>query len=68
MRYDSEALRRIRTRRKLGREEVAKKAGISAQNLSYIERGLTQPRVDTLAKLATVLRVSPAQFFTKVVA
>ena len=41
-------------------EDVAHEAGISTSTLSRIERGLHQPSLPTLRKLAVALRVSLA--------
>jgi len=42
-------------------EEVAHAAGISTSTLSRLERGLHQPSLPTLRKLAAALGVSPAE-------
>lgn len=43
--------------------ELAKQARMERQTVSYLERGVTTPRADTLAKLATALGVSIVEFF-----
>jgi len=47
--------KRIKTLRKekdLTSEQLAKQAGISKSTLSYIERGVSDPRLSTLVELA----------------
>lgn len=48
-------------RAKRPQEELAHEAGISTSTLSRIERGLHQPSLPTLRKLATALGVSLAE-------
>lgn len=46
------------------RNELARRAKLAnTVNLRFIERGMTTPRVDTLAKLASALEVSIEAFF-----
>jgi transcriptional regulator with XRE-family HTH domain len=47
----------IRGRRGLTQLELAKRAGVSVSEVSKVERGETTPRLETLHKLAMVLRV-----------
>jgi transcriptional regulator with XRE-family HTH domain len=47
-------------RGELPQEDLAHAAGISTSTLSRIERGLHQPSLPTLCKLAAALGVSPA--------
>lgn len=42
-------------------DEVAARAEIHRTEVSQLERGLRTPRIDTLAKLAAVLEVTPAE-------
>lgn len=54
-----ERIRQLREARGLSRNNLARKAQISQGNLSDIENGrVPNPRRDTLAKLAVVLRTS----------
>ena len=62
-RYDREALRRLRLERQLKVAEIAETAGITRQNVASIERGHTEPKVTTLALLATALDVPLTEFF-----
>lgn len=52
-------IRRIRKARKLSQETVAFESGINRSHLSQIERGVQQPTIGTLLKLARALEVSP---------
>ena len=54
-----EVIRRIRKARKLSQETLAFESGINRSHLSQIERGVQQPTVGTLFKLARALDVSP---------
>lgn len=62
-RYDKRSIQRLREERGLTREQVAKVAKINARTLSYLERGMTEPRAATLARLAHALSVTPTEFF-----
>jgi transcriptional regulator with XRE-family HTH domain len=50
-------LRRIRERKGLTQEELAKKAGVSRAYLSRLEMGRHDPPLSRLRKIAKVLRV-----------
>ena len=51
---------RARKKRGLTQEEVSHRSGIHVTEVSRIERGLRDPRVTTLVRLADALEVSPA--------
>jgi transcriptional regulator with XRE-family HTH domain len=51
----------LRKRRGLSQDALAKRAGLHRVTLANVERGATVPTLDTLARLATALRVSVAQ-------
>ena len=51
------ALRRVRLEQNLSQEKLAAKAGVSMQNISEIERGLRDPSLTTLQKLARGLKL-----------
>jgi transcriptional regulator with XRE-family HTH domain len=51
---------RARKRQRLTQEEVSHRSGIHVTEVSRIERGLRDPRVTTLVRLADALEVSPA--------
>jgi transcriptional regulator with XRE-family HTH domain len=61
--YDPKAIRRVRVERGLAQEEIARLARVSRQALGYLERGMTEPRARTLARLATALQVEVGAFF-----
>lgn len=48
-------LRRERERRKLSMNAVAELAGLSQQMVSYVERGLRNPTLDTLLRMTHAL-------------
>jgi transcriptional regulator with XRE-family HTH domain len=48
-------LQRIREERGLTVEELAEKSGISATTIRAVERGVREPHMDTVAKLAKPL-------------
>ena len=51
-----------RARLKLGltQVEVAEKAGINVNGYAKIERGETEPKLDTIKKLMAVLKIKPS--------
>jgi transcriptional regulator with XRE-family HTH domain len=51
-------LRRLRIARRVSMSELARATGMSKATLSSIERGRSNPTVETLAALAAALRVS----------
>lgn len=51
---------RARREQRLTQEEVSDRSGIHVTEVSRIERGLRDPRVTTLLRLARALDVSPA--------
>lgn len=63
MKYDKRALRRLRTEKGLTRDEVARLAKLGSRTIYYLDKGMTSPRADTLARLATGLGVSVTAFF-----
>lgn len=63
--YDRGAIRRLRTARGLSIDELSSAARITDRTLSYIEKGYSDPRASTLAKLARALGVSTEEFFVR---
>jgi transcriptional regulator with XRE-family HTH domain len=61
--YDRHALAREMKRRKIGPRKLAPKADMSAQSISYLARGMTEPKASTLARLATALGIDVRAFF-----
>jgi len=57
---DPDRLRLERQRQALTQEELAHRAGITRLAVSQLERGLVQPRIPTLRKLAEALGIKPA--------
>ena len=55
-----ERLREVRQQRKLTLLQVAQATDLSVSYLSDLERGRTRPSFDTLERLATCFRLSPA--------
>ncbi|MGH2975795.1 MAG: helix-turn-helix domain-containing protein [Solirubrobacterales bacterium] len=51
-------LKRCRKRADLSQEELAVRASLHRTEISFVERGLRLPKVDTLIKLAGSLEVS----------
>lgn len=56
-------LRELRTRRGLSLRALAAQAGVSATLLSQVERGVTEPSLTTLRRLAVVFGESVASLF-----
>ena len=61
-----QVLRRIRKERSMTQEDVAFKCGVDRSYLSYIERGLHQPSVAVLFKIARALDISPSTILAEV--
>lgn len=53
-------LRQLRTEGKFTQEELATDCGLDRTYISMLERGLRQPTLGTLFKIAEVLKVSPS--------
>jgi len=56
-------VRRLREALTLTQDEVSRRAHIGRTHVAKIERGLLEPTVSTIVKLAKALRVKPGQFF-----
>jgi transcriptional regulator with XRE-family HTH domain len=54
-----ENLRRVRRQSDLSQEGLATRTELHRSEISLLERGLRVPRIDTLVKLASALKVSP---------
>ena len=54
-------VRRARERKKLTQEKLAEKAGLDPTYLSGIERGLRNPGIKNVARLAKALGLSTAE-------
>jgi transcriptional regulator with XRE-family HTH domain len=56
-------LLRTRQARRLSQESLAYLAGVSRAQISIIENGRRQPRIETVVRLAGALEVSPESLF-----
>lgn len=54
-------LRAARKKLDLTQEQVAERSGVQAGEVSRIERGLRDPQVSTVEKLAAAVQVSPGR-------
>ena len=54
-------LRVLRVERGLSQEALALEAGVQRNYVSLIERGVNQPTITTIFKLATALGIKPSQ-------
>jgi transcriptional regulator with XRE-family HTH domain len=57
----SAILRKERERRNLSMSQVAESAGLSQQMVSYIERGMRNPTLESLLRVTGALKVSLAE-------
>lgn len=57
----AELLRKERKRRQLSMSTVAERAGLSQQMVSYVERGLRNPTLDTLLRMAAAMKLDLAE-------
>jgi transcriptional regulator with XRE-family HTH domain len=51
----------LRDRASLSQGMVAERAGLHAQEIALLERGLRLPRLDTIVKLAGAVEVEPCE-------
>lgn len=58
-------LKRERTAQKLSMTRLAEKAGLSRQMVSYVERGLRIPTLDTLLRITAVLGIKASNVLTR---
>lgn len=58
-------IRKIRAFKGFSQKTLAEKAELDQSGLSQIENGHTDPKTETLRKIADVLGVSPGLFFEK---
>jgi transcriptional regulator with XRE-family HTH domain len=56
-------LRAARKKLDLTQEDVAQRCGVQAGEVSRIERGLRDPQVSTVEKLAAAVEVPPGRLF-----
>lgn len=58
---------RCRKRAGLSQEDLGEQAGLHRTAIGLLERGARVPRIDTLLKLASALRVEPADLLDGIV-
>jgi len=54
-------LRLAREKRGLSMNRVAERAGLSQQMVSYVERGMRNPTLETLLRLAAAIEINLAE-------
>jgi transcriptional regulator with XRE-family HTH domain len=59
-------LRTLRVERGLSQEALALEADLQRNYISLIERGINQPTITTIFKLAAALKVQPSEMISKV--
>ena len=59
-------LRTLRKGKELTQEQLAFEAGVERNFISLIERGINQPTIRVLFKLATALETSPSEIIRQV--
>jgi len=59
-------LRELRQERNLSQEALALEADLQRNYISLIERGINQPTITTIFKLAAALKVQPSEMISKV--
>lgn len=59
----SRNLRRIRTKREISQEDLARLTEMHRTEISALERGKREPRMQTLIKLSAVLETPLGEFF-----
>ena len=58
---DCEKIRSLIAEKKLEQKDVAEAVGVSEQMISYIVRGLREPSVTVLTRIAKVLDCAPGE-------
>lgn len=56
-------IKKIREKRGLTQEELALEAGLNRAYVGYIERGRRNPSIETVAKIAKILKVRLDELF-----
>jgi transcriptional regulator with XRE-family HTH domain len=56
-------LRAARKKLDLTQEQVSERSGVQAGEISRIERGLRDPQISTVEKLAAAVEVKPGRLF-----
>ncbi len=61
-----EVLREARRKQKLSQERLALESGMDRAYISRLERGLTQPTLETIFRLSAILQVSSSTLVRRV--
>jgi transcriptional regulator with XRE-family HTH domain len=61
----AKALRDTRVRKGLSMSAVAERAGISQQMVSYVERQMRMPTIDTVLRMSEALAIDPSELLRK---
>ena len=61
-----EALRKLRKDSELTQNELSEKSGLSANFISFCERRLQQPSLNSIFLLSLALKIEPAEFVREV--
>lgn len=56
-------LKQLRKARKMTQEDLASVTGLSLQYISEVERGIANPKLETILRIAAGLRVPPTELF-----
>lgn len=59
-------MREHRHRRGMSQEALAQASGVHSSEVSRIERGVREPRLSTLVRLARALQVTPSDLLERV--
>lgn len=62
----AKVLQELRHERGLSQEELAEKCGLHDRYISFLERGLRQPTITTIFKLAKALNITPTELINRV--
>jgi transcriptional regulator with XRE-family HTH domain len=57
-------MRRHRVKNGLSQQQVADRSGLDKGQISRLERGLRQPRLDTIVRIARAIGVAPSKLLT----
>ena len=60
-------IRRARIERKITANELAERAGLSQQMVSYVERGIRRPTLDTIFRMSLALEVDLGRIIRDVI-
>lgn len=56
-------IKKLRKEKKWSQDEMAEKSGLTPAYLSAVERGIANPRLDTIKKLATGFGIPTSELF-----